>query len=781
MNTFKPYKRTSLFLWLNIGGLAIGLAVSIMLTLFVVYELSYDSYFANRDRIVRLITASIEGTGEHEFDAINLGSAYLEIPSKVAGVEAAVQFYDEGYKSIKIEDRAIINNLSAKAVEPEIFKVFSMKFIEGTPENALSDANSIVLNRRAATLTFGSPEAAINQRLIMDDMSLVVSAVVEDLPKNTHITFDLLYNIDLQPFLNYIKTNSGLEFTTYFLIRQEASISDTRKAIEAEYTLMLQPWAEDAGAEAWGETEMLNNVYLYSKAWNPLGEEGSMSLIWILTALALFILILAVTNFINLFITQGEMRMHEIGIRKSNGAQISDIVRQFFSEITKILLLAFIIGFAIAIACLPLFGKLIDKEIDPMQIATPPFIFTIILLFAFTVILSAFYPAIYLSRFSPLDILGNRTVFNKRRLTTFSVVLQSVISIALLTFILTLFKQTAYLKDLPLGYNPHQVMSFSTNENIRKSYKAINQELLRHPGVKAVSGSHHIVGGGYSGQTINPLNSYGGKVGVNEYRLMAGMPELMEFELVEGRFWSENDPDSLRLIILNESAVKALGGESPLEKRYYYQRETQVIGVVKDFYYDNPIISIAPMVLSRIDNPNRFNIRFDDNLSRAEMTEITANVLHRFDPEFLLEPTWSIDMYIRKFKEINNITRIISIGSALSILIALLGLLSIHLYTSVRRKKEIAIRRINGAKKSSIFYLLSIDVLKWIAIAGVIAIPIAIYGISNVLNNYDNYIKIDWTLFALPIITQCLIALLVTSGVTLWVSSRNPAEAIKTE
>ena len=780
MNLFTSFKRTRFFLWLNIGGLAIGLAASIMLILFVVNELSYDNYFANKNRIVRLLT-NYELNGEQKLRSTNLPQAYQEIPSKVDRIEAAAQLYGIEEQTIKIEDKQAIKNISAMMVRPEIFRVFSMKFIEGTPEGAFSDINSVVLNRNMATIAFGSPEAAMGQRLSIsyEDLDLVVSAVVEDLPKNTHISFDMLINMDADPFLHYMTV---LDFVSYFLIKNEASIFDTRRAIEAEYTSMLQPWAERVDAKAWGETETLSDVYMHSRADNSLGEKGSMSLIWVLTALALFILILAVTNFINFFTTQGEMRMHEIGIRKTNGAKISDIVRQFFSEITKILLLAFIIGFVIAVAFLPSFSRLIEKEIELMQIVTLPFILTIVLLFVFTVTLSAFYPAIYLSRFSPLEILGKRIVLGKRRLTAFSVVLQSIISIALLTFIFALLKQTSYLKDLPLGYNPHQVMSFYAERDITKSYEAVCRELLRQSGVKAAFCSDHIVGAGVSVQAINQKNLSEGRIDINEYRMMAGMPEMMGFELVEGRFWSENDPDSLQLIILNESAVKELGGESPLEKRYDFRRgEALVIGVIKDFYYDNPNMSVAPMVLSSVYGPGSFNIRFDENISRAEMIEITTNVLRQFDSEFSLEPIWSIDLYTEKFKNINNTTKIISTGSLLSILIALLGLLSIHLYTSVRRKKEIAIRRISGAKKSAIFYLLSFDILKWIAIAGVIAIPAAIYVISSILNNYNNYIQIDWTLFILPIITQCLIALLVTSGVTLWVSSRNPAEAIKTE
>jgi putative ABC transport system permease protein len=473
--------------------------------------------------------------------------------------------------------------------------------------------------------------------------------------------------------------------------------------------------------------------------------------------------------------------MNEIGIRKSNGAQIKDIVRLFFSEVSIIVGIAFVAGFFIAIVCVPHFGKLIGKSIDLLQLLSPSFIFSVILLFILTVVFSAFYPAIYLSRFSPLEILSKQIRFSKRRLTAAIVIFQSILSIVLLSVILLLYRQTAYLEKLPAGYNPNQVMTIRGNETISQSYAAIKQELLKYPEVKNVAGSHHIFGGGCSGQVIAPWEDQEKRTGINEYRLLTGMPELMELELVEGRFWSESDPDSIRMLILNEAAVKMLGGESPVGKTYAYWGPSVVIGVVKDFHYDNPVLSVAPIVLNRVFDAQAINIRFNENVNRVQAQKITQDVFRQFDAGFVLNPIWNIDIYAGKFKEIKTITRIVLIASLVSLFIAMLGLLAIHLFSAMRRIKEIGIRRIHGAESASIFILLSLNVLKWIGIAALFAVPVAVYLLSELLNNYANHIPLDWSLLVFPVLIQCVIAIITTSGVSLNVLLRNPVEALKTE
>ncbi|MDR3217418.1 MAG: hypothetical protein LBU22_00305, partial [Dysgonamonadaceae bacterium] len=196
---------------------------------------------------------------------------------------------------------------------------------------------------------------------------------------------------------------------------------------------------------------------------------------------------------------------------------------------------------------------------------------------------------------------------------------------------------------------------------------------------------------------------------------------------------------------------------------------------------DTPIVRIAHIVLNRVFTPGAINIRLNENVNPIQAQQITLDVLRQFDPDFILNPLWSKDIYASKFKEIKTVTHIVLIGSLVSLFIAMLGLLAIHLFTAMRRIKEIGIRRIHGAEKGPVFVLLSLNVLKWIGFAAVIAIPVAAYFLSELLSNYANHVSLDWTVFVLPVLIQCLVAIITTSGVSLNVLSRNPVEALKTE
>ncbi len=775
MNILRSYKSTRFFLWVNITGLAIGLAVSIMLILFVVNELSYDKHFANKDRIVNLVTV-VDDNGVKDSYSINLRKAYTEVPDKVPGVEAAVQIYNR-YTVEVINNTEHYQNVSLLFTDPEFFKVFPLKFIDGTPETALSDLNSVVLTRKQAMSIFGSVENVIGKKLLVSEQEVTVSAVVEALPLNTHFGFDILGR--MQP---YMEGYGGLEFYTYYLIEEGASVSDVRSSIEREYTTIIEPFGKYFNATASGVTQKLTDIYLHSLAKGSLGKRNTMSFIWLLSGLALFILLLAVSNFINLFMAQGETRMNEIGIRKANGARVKDIVRLFFKEISFIVFLAFILGFLIAVVLTPYFSQLIDRNVDIAQLLDPLFIVCVIALFILTVIFSAFYPAFYLSRFTPLEILAKRLKFSKRRLNIAVVVFQSIITIVLISYILVIDKQTSYLENMPLGYNPQNVLGVPTTQNVGKNYEALKQELINLPEVKAVSGTHHHIGGGPSGQGIALLNDREKVYSINEYRVMQGLCELMEFDLKEGSFYKEGAPDSIRQIILNEAAINMLGLEYPVVGQYVdYKGTAEITGVVKDFYYGDPANKIAPIVLTRVSNPGSVYIRFNEGVSRTKAQDVILPVFRQFDPDFYINPSWNEDIYIQKFGVIKTQSRVVMISSFLSIFIAMLGLVAIHLYTTMRRMKEISIRRVNGASPSDIFILLSKDILKWIMIAGIMAIPIVYYISTSWLENFVNRTSLGWAIFMIPILLQCIIAIIVTSGISIKVILSNPVDALKNE
>jgi len=778
MNILNSYKRTRFFLWVNITGLAIGLAASIMLILFVVSELSYDRHFDGHERIVRLIN-KVESDGNVQNMAITLRKAYTEVPQKVSGIEAATQIFNNGRIELMYEKRHYQQLVSIDA-DSSFFKVFKMKFLAGTPEQALQDINSVVITDKQAKIIFGNVAYAIGKTVNIG-RDYTVSAVVEELPKNTHFTFDVIGNIQSLLFYDSMQ---GLEFLTYFKIRKDANFMQVRADIEREYTAAAQAFSESTNLKTTGLTERLDDIYLHSDASYSIGKHSDSKLVKMLILIAFFILLLAVVNFINLFTSQCETRLLEIGIRKTNGASANDIVKLFFVEVAVVVFIAFAAGLFLAVASAPYFAELIRKDIDLQQLLRPTFLLCAVGLYVFTVTIAASYPAFYTSRFAPLDILAKRLKFSKRRLTTALLVFQSVVTIVLLSFILVINNQTTYLKNLPLNYDNNNVMMVLTNSSIFDSYKAIRSELLNISGVKQVSAAGHIIGSSWSGQLIATAEDRENRHGIYEYRIMPGICEIMDFRLVDGEFFKENEPDSIVKIVLNEAAVTMLGLKPPYSGQYVYYKDidAEVIGVVKDFIYGEPAKQIEPLVLTTLNAwPSLIYIRFDENISRNEAPEIAAKVFRNFDSEFIVNPLWSEDFYNGKFGDMNMQFCVALIGSLLSVFIAMIGLLATHLYTARRRTKEIGIRRINGATVENIFRLLSWDVLKWIAVAGMLAAPVSWYVASGWLENYGKHISLGVAVFMLPLFAQCLIAVAVTSGVSLSVSMKNPVNSIKSE
>ena len=776
MKIFRAYQKTRFFLAVNILGLAVGLAAAIMLILFVINEYSYDRHFANAERIVSLNTVR-EGADGTEIYPINLRTAYTELPARVPGIEAAVQIYN-AYTVEAAHGNERFKDLATFLVDREFFKVFQMKFVEGSAASALIDPASMVVTRPRAEAMFGSAKEAMGKMLTVEDVGYTITAVVEPLPLNTHFTFDILGLTETQPWLNRA---GGLEFYTFYLIEAGLPPDDVRRAIEKEYTTLVEPWGERLSSKVHGATERLTDIYLKSKAHSTLGKRNTMSFIWMLSALALVILAFAVTNFINLFAAQGETRMKEIGVRKTYGAQPGNLVRQLFAEVGVLVTVAFALGMVLAVNLTPAFSSLIGKDIDIRQFFNPTFMACTAALLVITVVLSASYTSFYLSRQNPLDILGKRLTFSKGRLTTAIVCFQSVVTIVLITLIVVINRQAAYLKDVPLGYNPRNVMIVRSNSIIAESYEAARQELASLPFVAEAAGTGHNIGGGCSGQSINLLNRTEGTMGIDEYRILPGLGELMRFEMAEGEFWTDETPGTP--IVLNEAAVKMLGLEHPVAGREvsYKGSPATVVGVVRDFIYGHPADVIQPLAFSRAWGLSYFYLRLHEDTDRIAAQRQVETTLRKFDPDYVLSPMWSEDIYESKFAGVNYQGRILFVGSILSIVLAMLGLLAIHLYSAVRRTKEIGIRRINGATRGEIFMLLSRDMLRWILLAGIVAVPIAWWLATRYLSSIGNHVSLNPLMFIVPIVIQMAVALVVTSGVSVRVSSRNPVESLKHE
>lgn len=772
MNILRSYKRSRLFLFVNITGLAIGLATSIMLLLFVVNELSIDKSIPDNDRIISLNTV-METNGEANTIPIATRRALTDIPQRVPGIEAATQIYFVGESDIKYENENF-QNIPSHMTESGFCDVFGIEFIDGNKE-ALDIPNSIVITEKYANIIFGGINKAMNKVIKMDVTEYTVRGVIKGWAQNTHFSFDLLISMN-----NDIKSWPSIEFFTFYKIKKGASVDEMQTAIEKEYTNLVSEFLKGFDGKAYGATEKLTDIYLHSKASKTLGKKSSITFVWLLSAIAVFILLLAITNFINLFIAQGETRMLEIGVRKSTGASIKDISKLFLSEIFVVVLISFGIGLVLLLLFTPYFSELIDRDIDLVQLYNPVFIISVILVFVLTVFLSASYPTLYLSRFNTLDILANRIQFSKRRLTSVIIIFQSIISVLIISFILVVNKQTNYLKDLPLGYNPKNVMVLYINNNLHKEYGTLKQELEKQTGIMSVAMSDHTFGGGSSGQGISLLGQSTSQ-SISEYRITDGICEMLELQLVEGEFYKENEEgNNKKSIILNEAAIKMLGLHYPVVgTTVEYKGQKEIRGVVKNFYYNKLEDPITPIILTYKQHANSVYVKYADNLNRLQVQAIIQNITKNIDSAYLINPAWLEDTYKDKFKNLEVQSRILALASFLSVFISMLGLLAIHAFNTIRRKKELSIRRVNGASKQNIFNLLSFDILKWVLIAGIIATPIAFYLSTNWLENYANRTSINWIVFILPILLQCIIAIAVTSGISIKVLNENPVESLK--
>lgn len=775
----KNWRQNKVFLLINVVGLAIGLTTSILLLVYVLNEWSYNRHLKNSDRIVQLLTEWKEGDNLVVYP-INLRTAYKEIPETIPGIEKAVQIYNGRQVELK-RNNELFQNIGLLYADPEFFDVFQMEFIYGSPQNALTEPNQAVLTRRQAEIIFGKANP-VGETVNTGGEEYTISAVVEAFPENTHVRFDMLGSMP-----QWAQNFGGLEYFTYYLLKQNTDMEETSRLIEAANTENLNNRFNSLGftAEFSSYIEPITRVHLFSKAQWGLSAKGNIYLVSVLAGLAFLILLLAVTNFINLFLVQGNNRSLEVGIRKTSGAGKGEIARQFFGEASVVVVVAFAIGLLSVYFLLPYFSQLVNRQIMPSLIFTPLFMGGILVLVVLTIFFSGFYPALYLSRINPVSTLkrGNSSR-SKKRFTTSIVVFQSVITIVLLIVMLIINRQIDYLQKIPPGYNPKNVvMVVNPSWPILEQYTALRQNLLSVSGVEMVSSAHHTVGRGGSGQGIKNYGGMESSKSVNEYRIMPGLCELMEFELIDGRFYREGDAGNPSYIVLNQEAVKILELDDPIGKQVVmFQDPLEIIGVVKDFYYASPAEKVQPIVLTMYrSSPYIIYIRMNSNISKGEAKNIIEPVFKQIDPEFVMITSWADDIYNQHFETEQHIYKVVSISTLLSLLIAMLGLFAIHSVLIARRIKEIGIRKIAGSSIGQIVFMLSNKIAIWILLAAVIAVPIGWIAGQRILQIHTNHININLFILLIPVLIQLFIGLMATVIISYRAATQNPAKTLRYE
>lgn len=783
-NILNIVRRDIVTLLTNMTGLSLGLAASILLVVFIQFELSFDRHFSKAERIFRLNSIWIENGVPGEMP-INLRQAYLEIPASVAGIESAIQLYRGFQREVRAgENRHKELNLIYS--DPGFFGLFDLKFKEGSAERALNDPSSVVLTEKTANRIYGTSRV-VGESFVMEDHLYTVSAVIADIPPNTHFGFDMLMPMSAEPELDQL---GGLEFFTYYLIEEGIDPGPVLETIRQQNSqLLTRRFSSFEGSTFDSRLEALRDLHLHGHVNWDLTQPGSMKTIYIMLIITLVVMGLALTNFVNLYILNGARRSREIGIRKVNGAGRTEMIRQFYLETLVVVSISFLAGAILAMMLLPAFAQIMQRESFTGVTGTAGLYLVLAGIYLLTVALSGFYPALLLSRAAPVPLIRGMVnpAGDKRTLLRVASLFQVCIAVCLLSILAGINSQIRYLKNYSPGYHPEHVVQISNlNQELTNNYPAIRNMLLNQSSIEEVAASHHLVGRGTSGQGIRMQHEEPNQVrGIREYRIQPGLCALYQFELVAGRFLDRSRESDRMGIILNEAAAQMLGytpDEIIGEQVVMHRDPLEVKGVVKNFHYESAARSIEPLVLTAYsDRFRNLSVRYTPGSDPQQVIRTIDEIIRDFDPAYEILYTFPTDIIRSYYTGEERLQKIVVAGSLLSVLIVLLGIYALVSHNIVSRTKEIGIRKVMGGTTTRMIRLLYTSTLKWSVLGAGMAIPLGWLYLNNWLSNYILRIPLTWWLFTLPVLLVLAMQTLITMARTWQAAGRNPVESLRYE
>ena len=781
---FRIIKRDSVSLITNMTGLSFGLAATILLTVFIQYELSFDKHFKNGERIYRLNTIWTD-KGESLVLPINLRAAYTDIPSQVAGVEKTIQVYQGGRPEVQQGDNRF-KDIRLLYSDPGFFDFFDLKLIYGSLENALTGINEVVITEKIARRIFGTDDV-IGESIEMEKQSYLVTAVIKNIPANTHFQFDMMMPMEAVPNLERM---GGLEFFTYFLLNEASDHNSVLEIIRDQNSRLLQERFVNFESSTFSSsTEPLERLHLYTAAVKDLSPSGNMKTIFNMLTIAIIVMLLALSNFVNLCILNGAKRSREIGIRKVNGAERKSLIGQFYLETLVIVSISFVAGVVITLILIPDFGRIMQRDSFISVLSTPGLYFILLAVYLATILISGFYPALMLSRSEVIPLIQGtiNPAGDKKMLLKVVSVFQISITIILLSTLIGINTQTRYLKHLSPGYNPENiVLVHNLNEQLINSYPALRDRLLNIPGVEQVAASGHFIGSGYSGQGIRKYgDSPSQSKTISEYRILPGLCNLYEFTLIQGRFFDPARISDRSGVLLNEAAVQMLGSTPEAivgESVTMWEDPMEVLGVIKDFHYVSAANDIEPLMFTAYsDRIRNIPIRIAPQADIMATLDQISSTIKSFDQDYIMIHQFASEIYEDYYTGEERVRNILGAGSILSIIIVIMGIYALVSHNIISRTKEIGIRKVMGGSTREMIVMIYKSTLLWTVIASLIALPLCWLYLNKWLNGYVARIPLYWWIFASSILLVFLFETLITLGQTWKAARRNPVDALRYE
>jgi putative ABC transport system permease protein len=782
-------QRNKIYSAINILGLSFGLACAMLIILYVKDEVSYDRFHAKKDQLYRVTEKVLDATGHEVWKTGKTGMVHgPAYKQDIPQIRDFVRISKDQY--VVRKDNSTFNQ-DVIFADNNFFKVFSFPLVYGDPATALSDLNSMVITEGAAKKYFGTSDAigkSLELQVNGKFEAFTVKGIAAETPENSTVRFDVMLPMKFQEKINPDDSWLNSFMTTFLLTGPDPDTKSLTSKINQVFNQKVQDQLKDSKDKGNKTTTILGlqpllDIHL-SKDYDAEDElQGASNPVfsYILSGIAIFVLVIACINFINLTIARSLKRSREIGIRKVIGGQRSQLIVQFLGESFVVCFISFVLALALASVALPVFSELANKKLSLVYLLDTNLVGVFAGLFLITGFAAGFYPALVLSGFNPTDTLYNRMKLSgKNYLAKSLVVMQFTLASLLIISTFFIYAQFHYLTHTKLGYNDKDVVVVDLNYDAGKTVTDIfKTELAKNASVKLVA-THN------RGRQGTVAKVDGKQIAFDYEHIDPAYFPALQIPLVAGRNFSPAYPsDSTHSVIVNEAFAREAGSENPVGKTvdlFWRNRKLTVIGVVRDYHFRPLNEKISPQLFTTEPEGNSsqltIKLRPENGPGTIRFIESTYKKLvpyYPFQYQFKNEINENAYQAEEKWKQI------ISFASLLTIFISCIGLFGLTMLSAERRTKEIGVRKVLGASVGNIVQLISGNFLKLVVLANLIAIPIAWYAVNAWLENFAYHIAIQWWIFALAILITLMIALCTIGSQAFKAAWSDPVKSLRTE
>jgi putative ABC transport system permease protein len=789
------------FSLLNIAGLAMGLATCMLMLIYIKNDLSYDRYNKNFDRIYR-VDADVNFGGSNMVLAVGPEPLGPTLKRDYPEVEQYVRFHNNGGISVRRGNNNIEEN-RVVYVDSTLFEVFTLPMLSGNPVTALVDPNSVVITETIAKKYFNSTNVVGQTMIFNGSEPYKITGVIQDIPEQSHFNFDffLSHSKDEQMQQGFWLSDN---FNTYILLRKGADPAKLSANFDALIHKYVEPQVQQVIHASMADLKAKGNyiryslmplgrIHLHSDKVAELSPNSSIEYVYIFSAIALLILLIACVNFMNLSTARSSIRAREVGIRKVLGSLRKGLILQFLSESVLLSALAMLLAIAIAWLLLPYFNHLAQRTLHLGLFTDPWMIPGLIVLMLVVGLLAGSYPAFFLSGFKPILVLKGKLAsgFNNSGLRNSLVIFQFVISIVLIVGTIVIYKQMGYIRNRKLGFDRDHVLIINDCYQLGNQARTFKTAVLGLSGVKSATMTGFLpTSSDRNDNTFfkSPTLQQTGAISMQAWVIDEDYIPTLHMEIKNGRNFLRQFPSDSNGVILNEAAVKLLGWKDPVNKRLYTIKESTsndlnsytVIGVVRDFNFNSMRQPVTPLGLFLGQENGSLAIR----INTSDMEGLVSRIGEKWKTLAPAQPfsyEFMDDDFNKIYKAEERIGKIFISFAMFAILIACLGLFGLTIYAAQQRTKEIGIRKTLGASVTNILSLLTVDFLRLVLIAFIIASPIAWWGMRKWLSGFEYRVNLSWWIFLLAGCMAVFIALLTISVQILRVANSNPVKSLKTE